>query len=176
MLDSLRPGGTRWLGGDRFQVNLHEYPPREISGAELLFAPVTAQRHGWVSWEERERYAVVYPCAGVLAGHGDRPVPASLGALLGESRAGVLVLLDSPLSTTQLTALTGQGLGSVGRHLKVLRDAGLVTRWRDGRSVLYARTAAGEVLVEAATGGRAEEHRPDGATRAAGAARADDGS
>ncbi|MFF7973992.1 ArsR family transcriptional regulator [Streptomyces sp. NPDC007905] len=152
VLDSLRPGGTRWLGDNRFQINLHEYPPREISGAELVFVPVTPQRVGWVAWEERERYAVVYPCTGVLAGDGDRAVPAGLSALLGPGRAAVLVLLGSPLSTTQLTAVTGQGLGSVGRHLKVLRDAGLVERWRAGRSVLYTRTAAGQVLVEAGQG------------------------
>ncbi|MEV2249926.1 helix-turn-helix domain-containing protein [Streptomyces sp. NPDC050147] len=46
-------------------------------------------------------------------------------------------------------SLTGQGLGSVGRHLRVLLDAGLVRRRRTGRSVLYFRTAAGEALVEA---------------------------
>ncbi|MFJ4523009.1 ArsR family transcriptional regulator [Streptomyces sp. NPDC088810] len=152
VLDSLRPGGTRWLGENRFQINLHEYPPREISGAELVFVPVTAQHTGWVSWEEGERYAVVYPCTGVLAGDGGRAVPAGLGALLGAARAGVLVLLGSPMSTSQLTAVTGQGLGSVGRHLKVLREAGLVERRRAGRSVLYARTAAGDVLVEAGRG------------------------
>ncbi|MBD0844312.1 ArsR/SmtB family transcription factor [Streptomyces sp. TRM68416] len=148
VLDSLRPGRTRWLGGSRFQVNLHEYPPREISGAELVFVPVTP-KSGWVSWEEPERYAVVYPCAGALADPGARAVPASLGALLGGARAGVLVRLDSPLSTTQLVAVTGQGLGSVGRHLRVLRDAGLVERRRAGRAVLYSRTAAGDVLVRA---------------------------
>ncbi|MFI7018640.1 ArsR family transcriptional regulator [Streptomyces sp. NPDC050164] len=150
-LDSLRPG-TRWLGENRLQVNAHEYPPREISGAELVFVPVTPQRVGWVSWEGTDRYALVYPCAGVLADTGGRPVPASLAALLGTTRARVLVLLDSPLSTSQLVAVTGQGLGSVGRHLRVLLDAGLVERGRAGRSVLYARTAAGQVLVEAGTG------------------------
>ncbi|MEU3824922.1 ArsR family transcriptional regulator [Streptomyces sp. NPDC029080] len=148
-LDALRPGRTRWLGENRLQVNLQEYPPREISGAELLFVPVTPQRHGWVSWDDGERYAVIYPCAGVLADVADRAVPAGLGALLGAARAGVLVLLGSPMSTSHLTAVTGQGLGSVGRHLKVLRDAGLVERRRTGRSVLYARTAAGDALVEA---------------------------
>ncbi|MFD7052408.1 ArsR family transcriptional regulator [Streptomyces mirabilis] len=147
-LDALRPG-TRWLGDNRLQVNLHEYPPREISGAELVFVPITPQRHGWVSWEEPDRYAVVYPCSGVLADTGPEAVPESLGALLGHARAGVLVLLDSPMSTTQLVALTGQGLGSVGRHLKVLLDARLVRRGRAGRSVLYSRTPAGEVLVKA---------------------------
>ncbi|WP_225834162.1 helix-turn-helix transcriptional regulator [Streptomyces sp. NK08204] len=148
VLDGLRPGGTRWLGDNRLQVNLQEYPPHEISGAELVFVPVTAQRHGWVAWEERERYAVIYPCAGALADSGDRAVPPGLGALVGSARAHVLVLLGSPMSTTQLTAVTGQGLGSVGRHLRVLREAGLVRRWRAGRSVLYARTAAGDVLVD----------------------------
>ena len=152
VLDSLRPG-TRWLGESRFQVNLHEYPPREISGAELVFVPVTPKA-GWVSWEGRERYAVVYPCAGALAAdHRERAVPAGLGALLGPARAAVLVLLgEGPLSTTQLVALTGQGLGSVGRHLRVLRDAGLVERRRAGRSVLYARTEVGRALVGAASG------------------------
>ncbi|MBP2052728.1 DNA-binding transcriptional ArsR family regulator [Streptomyces griseochromogenes] len=162
VLDSLRPGGTRWLGDNRFQVNLHEYPPREISGAELLLVPVTPQRTGWVAWEEGERYAVVYACDGVLAGEGERAVPESLGALLGPARAAVLVLLGSPMNTTQLTAITGQGLGSVGRHLKVLREAGLVRRWRAGRSVLYARTAAGQVLLEAGKGPVALGRNPPG--------------
>ncbi|MFB7499219.1 ArsR/SmtB family transcription factor [Streptomyces sp. NPDC056161] len=147
-LDSLVPGRTRWLGENRLQVNLHEYPPREISGAELVFVPVTVQT-GWVSWEDGDRYAVIYPCAGALADVRDRSVPASLGALLGTARAEVLVLLGSPMSTTQLTAVTGQALGSVGRHLKVLLEAGLVTRRRAGRSVLYSWTTAGQVLVEA---------------------------
>lgn len=149
VLDAMRPG-MRWLGENRLQVNLHEYPPREISGAQLVFVPVTPQRTGWVAWEEGQRYAVVYPCSGVLAdGNGTTAVPAALGPLLGEARARVLFLLDSPMSTTQLCAVTGQGLGSVGRHLRVLLAAGLVRRGRAGRSVLYARTAAGEVLVQA---------------------------
>ncbi|MEU6366250.1 winged helix-turn-helix domain-containing protein [Streptomyces sp. NPDC046931] len=145
-VDTLRPGRTRWLGGNRLQVNLHENPPREISGAQLVFVPVTPQT-GWVSWEERDRYAVVYPCTGVLAGGPHRAVPTSLATLLGPARARVLVLLDSPLSTSQLVAVTGQGLGSVGRHLRVLLDAGLVERRPAGRSVLYSRSAAGEVLI-----------------------------
>ncbi|WP_413758529.1 transcriptional regulator [Streptomyces sp. MMBL 11-3] len=164
-LGTMRPG-MRWLGGNRLQVNLHEYPPREISGAGLAFVPVTPQRHGWVSWEDGKesphRYAVVYPCSGVLAEGEARPsspgapdTPASLVRLLGGARAGVLVLLGSPMSTSQLVAVTGQGLGSVGRHLKVLLDARLVGRRRTGRSVLYYRTAEGDVLVGAQGGGPA---------------------
>ncbi|GLW51157.1 transcriptional regulator [Streptomyces sp. NBRC 14336] len=169
VLDSLRPG-TRWLGESRFQVNRHEYPPREISGAELVFVPVTPAV-GWVSWEGRDRYAVVYPCAGVLASfEGGERVPSGLGALLGRARAGVLVLLARPMSTTQLCAVTGQGLGSVGRHVRVLLDAGLVERWRVGRSVLYVRTGVGDVLVAGAGGGAGGGGAGGGGAGARGAA------
>jgi hypothetical protein len=147
-LNDMRPG-MRWLGDGRLQINAHEYPPRKISGAQLLFVPVTP-RQGWASWDEPSRYAVVYPCSGVLAeaDHAATTTDA-LAALLGRARAGVLVLLDTPKSTTQLVALTGQGLGSVGRHLKILLDAHLVGRRQAGRSVLYHRTAVGQDLVEA---------------------------
>ncbi|MEU6705032.1 ArsR/SmtB family transcription factor [Streptomyces wuyuanensis] len=147
VIGGMRPGLV-WLGGGRLQINTHDNPPREIAGARLLFVPVT-QDHGWVAWEQPHRYAVVYPCAGVLAGEDRSSVPRPLERLLGPARARVLVLLGTPKSTTQLVALTGQGLGSVGRHLRVLLDAGLAVRRRDGRSVLYHRTAAGEVLVRA---------------------------
>ncbi|MDH2424932.1 helix-turn-helix domain-containing protein [Sphaerisporangium sp. TRM90804] len=160
-LDELRPG-MRWLGEGRLQINAYDYPPREISGARLMFVPVTS-RHGWVSWDEPHRYAAVYPCTGALADVGPAvAVPGALSRLLGPARAGVLVLLGTPVSTTQLVALTGQGLGSVGRHLKVLLDAGLVRRRRAGRSVLYHRTDAGDILVTAQThgGGPPRDRRP----------------
>ncbi|MFD4151126.1 ArsR/SmtB family transcription factor [Streptomyces hydrogenans] len=151
-LDELCPGRTRWLGDGRLQVNARDYPPRSVDGGRLLLVPVTPAT-GWVSWDvEREgdeRYAIVYPCAGVLADGAGPAVPRALAALLGPARAGVLLRLESPLSTSQLVALTGQGLGSVGRHLKVLHDAGLVRRGRAGRSVLYTWTEAGAVLVRA---------------------------
>jgi DNA-binding transcriptional ArsR family regulator len=145
-LDGMSPG-IRWLGNGRLQINAHNYPPQDISGAQLLFVPVTSGR-GWVSWDQPHRYALTYPCAGVLAEADQAPVPAALAALLGPGRARVLILLDSPKSTTQLVALTGLSLGSVGRHLKILLDARLVQRRRAGRSVLYSRTQPGHVLVD----------------------------
>jgi DNA-binding transcriptional ArsR family regulator len=147
-LNGMRPG-VRWLGDSRLQVNTHDNPPRELGSAQLLFIPVTPHQC-WVCWDIPHRYGLVYPCSGALAEAGRVPVPAALGALIGPARAAVLVLLASPLSTTQLVALTGQGLGSVGRHLRVLLDAGLTRRRRAGRSVLYFRTEAGDVLVHGA--------------------------
>ncbi|MFE9695474.1 winged helix-turn-helix domain-containing protein [Streptomyces sp. NPDC006270] len=147
-LNGMRPG-VRWLGDSRLQINTFDNPPRELGRAQLLFVPVTPQQ-SWVCWDVPRRYGLVYPCSGALSGAGRVPVPEALGALIGPARAAVLLLLASPLSTTQLVALTGQGLGSVGRHLRILLDAGLVRRRRAGRSVLYFRTEAGDGLVHSA--------------------------
>ncbi|NEB38738.1 winged helix-turn-helix domain-containing protein [Streptomyces sp. SID14515] len=147
-LNGMRPG-VRWLGDSRLQINTYDNPPRELGRAQLLFIPVTPYQC-WVCWDIPYRYGLVYPCSGALAETGRVPAPAALGALIGPARAAVLVLLASPLSTTQLVALTGQGLGSVGRHLRILLDAGLVRRRRAGRSVLYFRTESGDVLVHGA--------------------------
>ncbi|GLY01860.1 MULTISPECIES: helix-turn-helix domain-containing protein [Actinoplanes] len=143
--------GMRWLGQGRLQINAYDYPPRDVSGQRLVFVPVSMS-NGWVSWDgpESRRCAVMYRCSGLLADVG-RAVPGALGRLLGAGRARVLVEVGRPKSTSQLVAVTGQGLGSVGRHLKVLLEAGLVGRRRAGRNVLYARTAAGDALVRAAS-------------------------
>ncbi|GAA1541659.1 winged helix-turn-helix domain-containing protein [Dactylosporangium maewongense] len=154
VLDGMRPG-MRWLGDGRLQINTYDYAPLDVTDAALLFIPTTAAR-GWVGWDEAATsYSVIYPCTGWLADTGATPTDA-LARLLGPLRATVLTLLAAPLSTTQLVALTGTALGSVGGHLRVLLDAGLVTRRRSGRSVLYYRTPAGDALLDAAKtpGGR----------------------
>jgi DNA-binding transcriptional ArsR family regulator len=148
-LEGLRPG-LRWLGDGRLRINAYANPPRDLAGAELMFIPTTASGRGWVCWDEPARYAVVYPCAGSLADTRGNAHPQALGRLLGPARASVLSQLEAPLSTSQLVVLTGFGLGSVGGHLKILLDAGLVRRTRSGRSVLYYRTALGDTLVRSA--------------------------
>ncbi|MEU0934622.1 winged helix-turn-helix domain-containing protein [Embleya sp. NPDC005971] len=164
-LDDLRPG-MRWLGASRLRINTYDYPPRELGGARLSFVPVTLGR-GWVAWAGERHYAVVYPCSGTLA-DAHRPAgPDPLARLLGPARAGVLIRLDTPKSTTQLVALTGQGLGSVGRHLKILLDANLVLRRRSGRSVLYYRSPVGEALITAQTPARPPRTRNPAGPRTA---------
>lgn len=137
----------RWLGEGRLQINAFDYPPMDLTGAQLVFVPITPSWRGGVAYDSTEQHAVIYPCSGVLADVDRAVAPASLERLLGTARAGVLALLDTPKSTTQLVALTGQGLGSVGRHLRILLDAQLIGRRRAGRSVLYYRTTIGDLLV-----------------------------
>lgn len=150
VLDGMRPG-MRWLRDGRLQINVHDFPSLETKGAPLYFVPVTPAR-GWVAYDDTIQYTIIYPCSGTLADVDATTAPEPLARLLGANRALVLVLLDAPKSTTHLVALTNQTLGSVGRHLKVLLDTGLIGRRRSGRSVLYYRTAAGDVLVNSASG------------------------
>ena len=136
-----------WVGDGQLRINRYDLPTRTLAaGSQLLFVP-THTDGSWVGWHA-DRYAVYYPVAGRLA-RVDAASSAGLGPLVGANRAEVLVLLDVPRSTSQLATLTGQALGSVGGHLKVLLEAGAVLRRRSGREVLYWRTALGDALVAA---------------------------
>lgn len=146
MLRGLAPG-VRWLGDGLLQVNEGRFPPRDIRGCDLLF--LAAHSHGSsVQWRLPDLYALVYPVSGSAVAD-PAPVPDALARLLGASRARVLLQAHTPVSTTALTALTGLPLGSVGGHLRVLFDAGLLDRRRAGRQVLYWCSDTGTALLAA---------------------------
>ena len=82
--------------------------------------------------------------------------PDPLAALLGRTRAAILARVAVPISTTQLARELQQSPASVSQHLTVLREAGLVTSRRSGRSVLYRQTGLAQSMLQAqATAGRA---------------------
>ena len=95
---------------------------------------------------------LIYPARGVAAlwETGGPSTPGALADLVGRSRAVILTALDSPAGTTHLARSLGMATGAVGDHLAVLRRAGLVERARDGRVVLYVRTAVGDAVVAGA--------------------------
>ncbi|MFI8194874.1 ArsR/SmtB family transcription factor [Streptomyces sp. NPDC085946] len=72
---------------------------------------------------------------------------AEMAQLLGPTRAGLLAALTQPASTAQLAARHFLSPATVSYHLGVLHRAGLVTRTRAGRSVLYRRTPEGTRLA-----------------------------
>lgn len=138
-----------WLGDGELRINLHDNPTRDLTGAgELWFVPVHGPASS-VGWDLPDRYAVYYPVAGALAGL-ESGQPGGVARLLGPNRARLLAALGSPASTSGLAGLTGLPVGSVGGHLRVLRESGLAERRRSGREVLYWRTALGDALVAAA--------------------------
>ena len=146
VLRDLAPG-VRWLGEGLLQVNAGRFPPRDVRGGDLLFLAADS-RSGSVQWQLSDRYALVHPVSGSSAVV-SAPVPDALARLLGPTRARVLVHARVPVSTTALTAVTDLPLGSVGGHLRVLLDAGLLERRRAGRSVLHWCSEAGAALVDA---------------------------
>ncbi|MEP6798036.1 MAG: DUF5937 family protein [Lapillicoccus sp.] len=76
----------------------------------------------------------------------------ALGALLGRSRAAVLVAVGLPRSTSELAVELQQSPPAVSAHLSVLRRCGLVRSWRSGRRVLYERTPlATSILLASGT-------------------------
>jgi DNA-binding transcriptional ArsR family regulator len=61
----------------------------------------------------------------------------------------MLTALAEPCSTTALARRLSITPGAASQHLSVLAGAGMVTRSRVGRLVLYRRTRAGDMLAAA---------------------------
>jgi DNA-binding transcriptional ArsR family regulator len=101
---------------------------------------------------------LVYPSRGVATLWS--PVPAAdesaLVSLLGAPRARLLGVLEEPLATIEIARRLRVTPSAVSQHLRVLYAAGLVTRARDGRRVLYRRSPLGDRLAEGRYATRAE--------------------
>ena len=59
----------------------------------------------------------------------------------------MLAILDAPQTTTHLAERLSAAPSSISAHLKVLYDAGLVSRNRQGKQVLYVCTELGRNLA-----------------------------
>lgn len=125
----------------------------DLGGAGLLLVPSV------FVWPKVGAYTeapwprtLVYPARGTAAlwEPSSTTPPDALASLLGRTRARLLVALSDPASTTQLAKSLSLAPGAVGDHLAVLRNAGLASRARAGRSVLYRRTPLGDALAAGA--------------------------
>ncbi|HEY3629529.1 MAG TPA: helix-turn-helix domain-containing protein [Jatrophihabitantaceae bacterium] len=96
---------------------------------------------------------ITYPARGRATVWEAAPVsaPDALADLLGPPRARLLDLLDRPASTTELARRLAVSPSAVSQHLRVLRAAGLLSKARSGRSVLYLRSPLGDQLVARST-------------------------
>lgn len=124
-----------------------------LDGAGLLLVPsVFVWPHVGAYTEPPWPKTLVYPARGTAAlwEPSTAVPPDALASLLGRTRARLLVALSDPASTTQLAKALALAPGAVGDHLAVLRNAGLATRARAGRSVLYRRTPLGDALAAGA--------------------------
>jgi DNA-binding transcriptional ArsR family regulator len=142
---------------------------RSATGLGLLLVP-SAFATNVLTWARpSEQPQLAYPARGTASLWEHCPVRHSqaIAAVIGRSRTILLTELDSPTSTTDLARRTRMSPSAVSHHLTTLRDAGMVSAHRAGRSVLYARTAAAESLLASAddqpgpvTAAASSQHRP----------------
>ncbi len=73
------------------------------------------------------------------------PLLAALRAAAEPSRLRLLAICaQGEWTVSELTQIMGQSQPRISRHLKLLADAGLLERFREGSWVFYRRTQAGE--------------------------------
>jgi DNA-binding transcriptional ArsR family regulator len=139
-----------WHGGRLTAADPWQYAG-SLSGEGLLLVPAVMTWPGVRKMIEPYQPMLAYPARGIgtLWETGAPPPPHALAALIGQTRAAMLTALAEPCSTTALARRLQVTPGAVSQHLSVLLDAGMVTRSRVGRSVLYRRTRSGDTLAAA---------------------------
>ena len=75
------------------------------------------------------------------------PAPDALANLIGLTRAGLVIHLETPTSSTELAARLGVTTTAVNQHLRTLQAGGLLVSARHGRSMLYRRSDLGDQLA-----------------------------
>ena len=133
-----------WRLADPALSVLH-LPPDGLTLFPILGGPDAAgaglHEDGTLDW-------IVYPLAEAWrAGTGRESSPARLEALVGEQRARLLRALDAPRTIGGLAETLMAVPSAATHHVRTLEAAGLVTRERDGRSVIVHRTHRGTELV-----------------------------
>lgn len=136
-----------WVG-DALTLATPWHGEVDVSGRDLVLVP------GVLSWPDTIVQADVpgevvlyYPAHRIGTGR-DRG-PATMAPVVGATRTALLAQLDTARSTTELATRIGYTAGTVSYHLSALHRAGLVSKVRDGRYVLYQRTSQALALLEA---------------------------
>ena len=124
----------------------------QVAGRGLPLVPTLFARGAITLLDRADPPMVVYPARGrgTVWEPAAPPTAAALAALVGRTRAHLLGLLEHPASTTELALRIGLTAGAISQHLGALHAAGLLSRARSGRTVLYARTTLGDQLTAAA--------------------------
>lgn len=130
----------------------------ELDGRSLVLRPAAlSARAGYSGDMFGDRLIVTYPAGpgAVLRDPGPAAPSPSLVALLGPTRAAVLVAIArAPAVTTgRLAAAVRISAAAASRHAAVLRDAALITTFRDGMTVHHTATRLGGELIDGAGAG-----------------------
>lgn len=145
--------------GRRIGIGLAYDEELAIIDSDIVLAPTAL---GWPGLSVQvcspENTVLGYPALGVgqrlppVEEVGQRPSRNQgqqnpIAELLGLTRAQLLGDLALPRTNTELSNRHDLAPATVSHHLGVLYRSGMVVRRRDGRTVLYQRTARGDDLV-----------------------------
>ncbi|MFG2339566.1 DUF5937 family protein [Streptomyces yangpuensis] len=123
--------------------------PRHLAGVGLVLVPSAFTGPALrTRMRPPDPPQLAYPARGIGTLWETRSSTAThtLAPVLGRSRSLLLAELANPASAIELAHRTGLSPAAVSQSLTALRNAGLVSAHRAGRSVLYARTAVAEAL------------------------------
>ncbi|MFG2825707.1 DUF5937 family protein [Kitasatospora sp. NPDC048365] len=143
---------VRWEEGELLLTERHCPITRIPTAAGLVLVP---SAFAWPRVLTRspggDPPQLAYPARGsaTLWERREPPRADGLALVLGRSRTVLLAELAAPASTTELARRCELSAAAVSEHLAALRAAGLVSGHRAGRSVLYARTAVADALLDA---------------------------
>ncbi|MEU8837319.1 metalloregulator ArsR/SmtB family transcription factor [Streptomyces sp900116325] len=120
-----------------------------VDGRGMVLTPTCFARGAITTLDKGALPWISYPARGraTMAENLDLPPSGpALERLLGRPRARLLTLLAEPASTTELARRLNVTPSAVSQHLAVLSAARLITRARQGRTVLYGRSTLGDQL------------------------------
>ncbi|WP_102191613.1 ArsR/SmtB family transcription factor [Microbacterium aurantiacum] len=151
MANDLHPK-VSW-GDGAVRVSLRKHSEQvDCHGSGLVLVPSVMSSWGcMVLTEPPAQPTLFYPARGVTAGwaRDQVEIQASLGALLGPARAGILLGAGTARTTSEVADDAGIAASTASHHLTVLRKAGLIGSARDGARMLHLRTPLGEAMVGA---------------------------
>ncbi|MFD1930985.1 DUF5937 family protein [Nonomuraea mangrovi] len=150
MFNDLHPNIT-WDDG-RLRVRTRAWRRSgPLGGDGMILIPSVFHWPDTIVMAEPYQPNLVYPVPGVgtVWSHGAVPTTGALDALIGRTRARILVTLSDAATTSILARRLSMAPGAVSQHLKVLRESGLITKRRSGREVFYERSQLGDTLCAA---------------------------
>ncbi|MDP4506143.1 ArsR/SmtB family transcription factor [Nonomuraea turcica] len=135
--------------GERLLIERHHCEVSGLHGDGLVLLPSAFWGPAVAVMSAPYQSMLVYPVHGVgtLWEQGAPPAPGALAALIGRSRAQILLALAEPSTTSALAVRMSLTPGAVSQHLGVLSGGGLTVGMRVGKQVVYRRTPTGDTLA-----------------------------
>jgi DNA-binding transcriptional ArsR family regulator len=149
VLRNLHPQVT-WDNATLSLRNKRGYCRLGLNGQGLVLVPTIGRPRTFLTTSaEGAPTVLAYPALAEVGPEFQRGHLESLGAVLGRTRAAVLLALSDAheLTTTQLAATCRISLASASEQAKTLRQAGLITSTRGSGVVIHSLTRLGALLA-----------------------------